>query len=100
VNFPSFDQIVSPKMSDIKDDMDPIQAMHTHGAMPDDGNDALFALPILGLVLRPIQRVQMRQLMNHACSSNLTPTAAMIAFQIAVRFGRLYFIASATLRQN
>jgi hypothetical protein len=35
-------------MSDIEDDMDPIQAMHTHGAMPDDGNDALFAVANLG----------------------------------------------------
>jgi hypothetical protein len=31
-------------MSDTEDDMDPIQAMHTHGALPDDGNDALFAV--------------------------------------------------------
>jgi hypothetical protein len=35
-------------MSDIEDDMDPIQAMHTHGAMPDEGNDALFAVANLG----------------------------------------------------
>jgi hypothetical protein len=26
----------------------PTQAMHTHGAMPDDGNDALFAVANLG----------------------------------------------------
>jgi hypothetical protein len=31
-----------------EDDMDPIQAMYTHGAMPDDGNDALFAVANLG----------------------------------------------------
>jgi hypothetical protein len=35
-------------MSDIEDDMDPIQAMHTHGAMPDKGKDALFAVANLG----------------------------------------------------
>jgi hypothetical protein len=35
-------------MSDIEDDIDPIQAMRTHGAMPDDGNDALFAVANLG----------------------------------------------------
>jgi hypothetical protein len=35
-------------MSDIEDDMDPIQAMHTHDAMPDDDNDALFAVANLG----------------------------------------------------
>ena len=29
--------------------MDPIQAMHTHGAMPDDDYDALFAVTILGI---------------------------------------------------
>jgi hypothetical protein len=76
--------------------------MHAYGAMPDDGNDAVSAVATLGLVLRPIQRVRMpmRQLMNPACSSNLKPIAAMLAFQIAVCFGRLYFIASATLWQN
>jgi hypothetical protein len=31
-------------MSDIEDDMDPIQAMNTNCDMPDDGNDALFAV--------------------------------------------------------
>jgi hypothetical protein len=35
-------------MLDIEDDMDPIQAMHTHGAMPDDGNDSVFAVANLG----------------------------------------------------
>jgi hypothetical protein len=35
-------------MSDTEDDMDPIEAMHTHGAMPDEGNDALFAVANLG----------------------------------------------------
>jgi hypothetical protein len=35
-------------MLDIEDDMDPIQAMHTHGAMPDEGTDALFAVANLG----------------------------------------------------
>jgi hypothetical protein len=46
--FPSFYQFVILKMSDIEDDIDPIQAMHTHGAMPDNGNDALFAVANLG----------------------------------------------------
>jgi hypothetical protein len=45
------------KISDIENDIDPIQAMHTHSAMPDDGNDALFAVDNLGgLVLMPIRR--------------------------------------------
>jgi hypothetical protein len=35
-------------MSDIEDDMDPIQAMHTHGDMPDEGNDAFSAVANLG----------------------------------------------------
>jgi hypothetical protein len=35
-------------MSDIQDDMDPIKAMYTHGAVPDDGNDVLFAVANLG----------------------------------------------------
>jgi hypothetical protein len=35
-------------MPETENDMDPIQAMHTHGAMPDDGNDALFAVASLG----------------------------------------------------
>jgi hypothetical protein len=34
-------------MPEIKDDMDPIQAMNTHG-MPDDGNDPLFVVANLG----------------------------------------------------
>jgi hypothetical protein len=46
--FPMFDHFVILKMSDIEDDMDPIQAMHIHGAMPDEGNDALFAVTNLG----------------------------------------------------
>jgi len=37
--------------------MDPIQVMHTHGAMPDDDYDALFAVNILGFgVSTPIQK--------------------------------------------
>jgi hypothetical protein len=32
----------------MEDDMDPFQAMHTHGAMSDDDNDALFAVANLG----------------------------------------------------
>jgi hypothetical protein len=42
VIFPIFDRYVIPKMSNIEDDMDPIQAMHT------GGNDALFAIAKLG----------------------------------------------------
>jgi hypothetical protein len=44
-------------MCDIEDDMDPIQAMLTHGAiMPDEGNDAFFAVANLGLVSKSIQK--------------------------------------------
>jgi hypothetical protein len=39
-------------LQDVKDDVDPIYYMHTHhGAMPDDGNDALFAVADLGFVV-------------------------------------------------
>jgi hypothetical protein len=40
--------IIIFKMSDIEDDMDPINAMYTHGAMPDDANDAFSAVAKLG----------------------------------------------------
>jgi hypothetical protein len=33
----------------------PIQAMHTHGAMPDDGNEALFAVANLGFGVEAYQ---------------------------------------------
>jgi hypothetical protein len=46
---PAISQFNFLNMPEIEDDMDPIQAMHTHGAMPDDGNDALFAAANLGL---------------------------------------------------
>jgi hypothetical protein len=42
--FPTLYKFVILKLSDIEDDMDPILAMHTHGAMLDDGNDALCAV--------------------------------------------------------
>jgi hypothetical protein len=45
---PTFDQFIILNMLDTEDDMDPIEAMHTHGAMPDEGNDALFAVANLG----------------------------------------------------
>jgi hypothetical protein len=45
---PAFGQFVLWKMLDIGDDMDPISAMYTHGAVPDDDNDALFAVANLG----------------------------------------------------
>jgi hypothetical protein len=37
-------------MLDLEEDTDPIQSTHTHthGATPDDGNDALFAAAYLG----------------------------------------------------